>query len=245
VAKREKKSTEASTEASGGKSKTGLIIAGAAVAVAVVAGIIYFGGDSAPVPGAPKQDPEAAALMEAGPLEDIVIGDADAPNTIVEYASMTCPHCANFYTEVFPEVKAKYIDTGKARFIFREFPLDGLALAASMLARCAGNDRFYPMIDGMFETQETWAVPGEDGKNKLLFIAKQAGFSQEKYDKCVGDEELANKVIEQRRRAHEEFGVDSTPSFFINGKRLKGATLKDFEAAIEGGSTDDTPPPSG
>jgi protein-disulfide isomerase len=142
-------------------------------------------------------------------------------------------------------VKEKYIETGKARFIFREFPLDGLALAASMLARCAGDDRFYPVLDGLFETQETWAVPGEDGKTKLLFIAKQAGFSQESFDKCVGDKELGNKIIEQRRRAHEDFGVDATPSFFVNGKRLKGATLKDFEAAIDGKSSEGTPPPSG
>jgi protein-disulfide isomerase len=246
VAKREKKPTEPSTDDVTGKSKTGLYVLGAVVAVALVAGLVYFNKDSGPRdPNAPKVDPEMAALMEAGPLEDVVLGSADAPNTIVEYASMTCPHCAHFYTEVFPEVKEKYIDTGKARFIFREFPLDGLALAASMLARCAGNDRFYPVVDGLFETQETWAVPGEDGKNKLLFIAKQAGFSQESYDKCVGDEELGNKIIEQRRRAHEDFGVDATPSFFVNGKRLNGATLKDFETAIDGKGSEGTPPPSG
>jgi protein-disulfide isomerase len=245
VAKREKKPTEASTEASGGKSKTGFIIAGAAVAVAAVAGIIYFGGDGASAPGAPKQDPEAAALMEPGPLEDIMLGEADAPNTIVEYASMTCGHCAKFHTDVFPEVKKKYIDTGKARFVLREFPLDGLAVAAFMLARCAGNDRYYPMVGGMFETQETWAIPGEDGKQKLALIAKQAGFSQEAFDKCLADKELFDKIVEVRQKAHDEYGVDSTPSIFINGKRLKGVQMEDVEAAIEGGSADDTPPPSG
>ena len=242
MAKRDKKPTETEASADEPKNRTGLYIAGVVVAAAVIGGIFYLRDGGAPDPNAPKVDPDVAALMEAGPLEDIVMGSADAPNTIVEYASMTCPHCAHFYNDVFPQVKEKYIDTGKARFVFREFPLDGLALAASMLARCAGNDRFYPMVDGLFETQETWAVPGEDGKQKLLLIAKQAGFSQDSYDKCVGDKELGNKVIEQRRRANEEFGVDSTPSFFVNGKRLKGVTLKDFEAAIDGGGADDTPP---
>ena len=242
MAKTEKKPTD---EASSEKSKTGLYVAGAAVAVAVVAGILYFGGDSTPVPGAPKVDPDAAALMEAGPLEDIMIGSDDAPNTIVEYASMTCSHCARFHIDVFPELKEKYIDTGKARYVLREFPLDGLAVAAFMLARCAGNDRYYPMVGGMFETQETWAVPGEDGKQKLSLIAKQAGFSQEKFDECLADKELFEKIVEVRKRGHEEFGVDATPSFFINGKRMKGIEIKDFEAAIDGGSAEGTPSPSG
>jgi len=244
VAKREKKPTEPSTDEAAGKSRTGLYVLGAVVAVAIVGGIAYFTNQGgAPDPNAPKVDPDVAALMEAGALEDIVMGNADAPNTIVEYASMTCPHCAHFYNDVFPELKTKYIDTGKARFVFREFPLDGLAIAASMLARCAGNDRFYPLVDGLFETQETWAVPGEDGKQKLLLIAKQAGFSQDAFDKCLADKELFDKIVEVRRRGNEEFGVDSTPSFFVNGKRLKGVTLKDFEAAIDGGGADT--PPSG
>ncbi len=100
--------------------------------------VYFLSADAAPDPDKPKMDPEMAAIMEAGPLEDIVLGDPDADTIIVEYASMTCPHCAHFYKEVFPELKKKYIDTGKARFIFREFPLDGLAVAASMLARCVG-----------------------------------------------------------------------------------------------------------
>jgi len=237
-----KKPTEPSTEDTK-SNKTGLIVGGAVLAAVVVAGIVLFddrGG--APDPNAPKMDPEMAALMEAGPLEDIVLGDANAPFVIVEYASMTCPHCANFYTEVFPQVKEKYIDTGKARFIFREFPLDGLAVAASMLVRCSGNDRFYPMLDGLFETQETWAVPGEDGKAKLLMIAKQAGFSQEAFDKCLADKDLFDKIVAVRKKAHEEYGVDATPSFFVNGKRLKGIGIDKFEAAIEGTGEPDTPP---
>ena len=236
-----KKPTDPSTE-DAKSSKTGLIIAGAVLVTVLVAGILLFRGDGGPNPNAPKTHPEMAALLEGGPLEDFSLGNDDAPIVIVEYASMTCPHCAHFYTEVFPQVKEKYIDTGKARFIFREFPLDGLAVAASMLARCAGEDRFYPMLDGLFETQKTWAVPGEDGKEKLGLIAKQAGFSQEAYDKCLADKELFDKIVAVRKRAHEEFGVDATPSFFVNGKRLPGIGIDDFEAAIEGTGPADTPP---
>ena len=169
-----------------------LIAGGAALAVSLFAapisaaegehGLSAFGDLAYPAdfthfayadPDAPKADPQLAALLEAGPLKDVVLGDPNAETVIVEYASMTCPHCAHFYTEVFPKLKEKYIDTGKARFIFREFPLDGLAVAASMLARCAGDDRFYPMVDGLFETQETWAVAGADGKEKLDLLKLQ------------------------------------------------------------------------
>lgn len=235
-----KKPTEPSTE-DAKSNKTGLIIAGAVLAAVVVAGIFLFRDEGAPDANAPNADPEMAALMEAGPLEDISLGNADAPFVIVEYASMTCPHCAAFYNEVFPQVKEKYIDTGKARFIFREFPLDALAARASMLARCAGEDRFYPMLDGLFETQETWAVP-EEGKEKLALIARQAGFSQDAYEKCVNDTELFDKIVAARKKAHEEFGVNATPTFFVNGKRLKGVGIDAFDAAIEGTGSGDTPP---
>ena len=241
VAKTDKKPTDPSTEAKS-NSKTSLIIAGVVVAVAVVAGIFIFGDGGAPDPNAPKVDPEMAALMEAGPLEDIFMGNDDALFVIVEYASMTCPHCASFYTNVFPQVKEKYIDTGKARFVFREFPLDGLAVAASMLARCSGKDRFYPMLEGLFETQETWALPGEDGKEKLMMIAKQAGISKDSFDKCLADKELFDNIVAVRKKAHEEYGVDATPSFFVNGKRLKGVGIDDFDAAISGSGATDTPP---
>ena len=239
MAKPDKKPTDPSTDASGRKSHTALYVIGGVVIAAIIAGVYFIRDSGARDPNAPKEDPTVAVLMEEGPLEDIVMGDKDAPNVIVEYASMTCPHCAHFYTEVFPEVKTKYIDTGKARFVFREFPLDGLAVAASMLARCSGDDRFYPMVDALFDTQETWALPGEDGKEKLLLIAKQAGFSKDSFDECLADKELFDKIVAVRKKAHEEYGVDSTPSFFVNGKRLKGVTIDVFDEAIEGPS--DTP----
>ena len=114
----------------------------------------------------------------------------------------------SFHTDVFPELKTKYVDTGKVRFVFREFPLDNLAVAAFMLARCAGDDRYFPMVGALFETQKTWAVPGADAKDKLLLIAKQAGISQEQFDKCLADKELFGKIVEVRQRGHEKFGVE-------------------------------------
>jgi protein-disulfide isomerase len=211
-----------------------LAVIAALAAVAVAAGIVYWrGGFDQAGPGGPKKDPDVAELMAPGPLPDIAIGKADAPITIVEYASMTCPHCAQFHTAVLPQLKTKYLDSGQAKLILREFPLDGLAVAAFMLARCAGPDRYYPMVGALFETQGTWAVPGTEGKDKLLLIARQAGFSKEKFDQCLADKDLFNKIVAVRQQANDKFQVDSTPSFFVNGKRMTGDhQLKDFDAAL-------------
>lgn len=171
-------------------------------------------------------------LMKPGPLPDLVLGNPDAKITIVEYASMTCPHCANFNNRVLPELKKKYIDTGQARLVFREFPLDDLAAAGSMLARCAG-DNALPMVDVLFEKQDEW-VTRNDPVSKLFEIAKQAGFTKESFEKCLGDDKLLADIEATRRRANEQFGVNSTPTFFINGKRLSGgSSISDFDKAIE------------
>jgi protein-disulfide isomerase len=172
-------------------------------------------------------------LMKPDALPDLVLGKADAPCTIVEYASMTCGHCANFHTKVFPLIKEKYIATGKVRFIMREFPLDTLAAAASMLARCAGGDKTVPMIDVLFSKQEDWAFQRQNAVPELFKIAKQAGFTQESFDKCLTDQALLDKITQGRERASTKFGVDSTPAFFINGKKLKdGPSIEAFDKAI-------------
>ena len=135
-----------------------------------------------------------------------------------------------------PELKRKYIDTGKVRFILREFPHDGLSVAASMLVRCGAADRDRAtMIEDLFESQATWADPGVDSKDELLQIAKQAGFSQQAFDRCLADRELFDTITDARQRAHDEFGVDSVPTFFVNGARLVGMHwLGDFEAMLGG-----------
>jgi protein-disulfide isomerase len=173
-------------------------------------------------------------LMKAGDLPELAIGPADAKVTIVEYASMTCGHCKTFHTGTYPQLKTKYVDTSKVRFVFREFPLDPRAFAASMLARCAGGDKTLPMVSALFETQGDWAFVKENPTPKLFEVAKQAGFTQESFDKCLTDQALLDKLTAARTRASEVFGVSSTPTFFINGKRLtESPTIEGFAKVLE------------
>ena len=174
-------------------------------------------------------------LMKQGDLkDDAVLGPADAKITVVEYGSMTCGHCANFTTKVFPEFKTKYIDSGKVRYIFREFPLDNLAAAAAMIARCSGGEKTLAMIETLYEKQADWAFTNGNPVPKLFDIAKQAGFTQESFDKCLTDQKLLDQITSGRTHATEAFGVNSTPTFFINGKRLQEVpTLAAFDKVIE------------
>ena len=168
-----------------------------------------------------------ALLMQPGPLGEMALGDEKAPVTIIEYASMTCPHCANFHETTYPELKKKYIDTGKVRFIFREFPLDQLALAAFMVARCAGPDKYFPMIEVLFQQQKTWVTQKPLGP--LLAIAKQAGMSEQSFNECLQDKKMMEGIEDVRQRAIK-LNVQSTPSFFINGKPMRGTfTIEEFE----------------
>lgn len=180
-----------------------------------------------------------AELLKPGSLPDRFLGDGSAPVTIVEYASSTCPHCAHFQETTFPELKKKYIDAGKVKYIFREFPLgtgDDLALAvgAFALARCAGeldSSKYYAMIDTLFAQQNRWAV--EHPIPPLLAIAKQAGFTQKTFEACLDNTKLQKDILASRDRGYEKFGVNSTPTFFINGKRYVGALpIGDFDKAI-------------
>ncbi|TMI99907.1 MAG: DsbA family protein [Alphaproteobacteria bacterium] len=176
-------------------------------------------------------DPTVEELMRPGPLPDLVLGKADAPVTIIEYASMTCPHCANFHKTTYPALKAKYIDTGKVRFIFREFPLDDLAAAASMLARCAGGEKSMALIDVLFASQDKWAV--REPLAALLQIGKQAGFTQATFDECLKDQKLYNNILAMRERASKDYKVESTPTLFVNGKMQKGGiSIEELEKVM-------------
>ncbi len=155
------------------------------------------------------QGPTAEELMRPGPLPDIVLGKADAPVTIVEYASMTCPHCATFSKTTFPALKSKYIDTGKVRFIFREFPLDELAAAAAMLARCIdkeNGEKAMAVIDVLFHSQDKWAV--RNPVPQLQQIAKQAGMGQQAFEECLANQKLYNDVLAMRERGSKEYKVE-------------------------------------
>jgi protein-disulfide isomerase len=195
-------------------------------------------GEATP-PAAAAKAPESqgsvdmAKLLEPGALPEMVLGKTDAPVTIVEYASMTCPHCAHFHATTLPELKTKYIDTGKVRLIFREFPFDPRAEAGFMLARCS-KDNYFPMIDVLFKQQQNWASV-ENAKDALLQISKLAGFSQESFEACLTDQKLLEDVRAVQKRGADEFKVDSTPTFFINGNTYKGAlTIAEMSAIIDG-----------
>lgn len=173
-------------------------------------------------------------LMVKGPLEENILGSAEAPVTIIEYSSMTCPHCANFHKKTLPDLKKKYIDTGKARYIIREFPLDNLAMAAFMLARCAGPKKYFPFVDALYAQQQSWAFVEGNPVPELLKMAKQAGFTKERFEKCLSDQKLLDGLNWVRNRGNQKFNVRSTPTFFINGKQMKGSqNLAAFEKMME------------
>jgi protein-disulfide isomerase len=165
-------------------------------------------------------EPTPEELAQPGPAGDVVLGSDKAPVTVIEYASMTCPHCAHFSQETFPELQKRYIDTGKVKFIFREFPLDALAAAGFMLARCAGNDKFMPIVETLFAKQADWVV--QQPIEPLKAIAKQFGFTEESFNQCLANQKVLDDIQAVRDRASQKLGVNSTPTFFINGKRLQG-----------------------
>jgi len=177
----------------------------------------------------------AAELMKPDALPDMVMGDDKAPVTVIEYASMTCPHCAHFQEVTFPELKKRYIDTGKVRYIFREFPLDSLAAAAFMLARCSSTDdksKYFALVDTLFRQQRQWAV--EKPLPPLLAIAKQAGFTEKSFDDCLSNQKVLDGIESIRQRAVNQFKVESTPTFFINGTKFPGAlSIEDLAKAID------------
>jgi protein-disulfide isomerase len=229
------------------------IIIALIVAAIVVAGVaIYFLTRTEPTvlpsteapttPGAPSAPPATSdmpkspgaggELMQAGPLGEKALGREDAPVTLIEYASMTCSHCAQFANTTYPTMKTKYIDTGKVRYILREFPLDSLAAGAVMLARCAPNDGYFPLVELMFEHQRDWAFV-EKPLDALFALVRQAGFTQESFRACLGNQQILDGISEVRNRG-AEFGVESTPTFFINGQKHAGElTIEELDKLIE------------
>jgi protein-disulfide isomerase len=176
---------------------------------------------------------DAAELAKAGPEGDIALGSETAAVTIIEYASLTCPHCAHFSVTTFPELQKRYIDTGKVRYIFREFPLDPLAVAGFMLARCAGKDKFMPVVQTLFATQSEWMV--ERPIEPLLKIAERMGFTEDSFNQCLRNRKLVEAIKDVQERAASKLGVDMTPTFFVNGEMLVGdVPIDDLVKSVDG-----------
>jgi protein-disulfide isomerase len=200
-------------------------------ALAAAAGLSLLGL----VGSAVAQDVSVADLAKPVPLGDIVLGSENAPVTMIEYASMSCGHCAAFHSDTLPTIKAEYIDTNKVRYIFREFPLDFPAAGASMLARCVGNGdpvKYHAMATTLFAKQQEWAF--KDVREQLRRIAEQAGMDERAFSVCLGNQDMVDALQQGANYAGTKLKVDSTPTFFINGTRVKGAyPLEEFRKVIE------------
>jgi len=187
-----------------------------------------------PIGWAMAQDATAALVAKPVSLPNMALGSAKAPVTITEYSSMSCPHCAAFGENVFPMLRSKYIDTGKVRFVFREFPLDIKAAAASMLARCIANgdaEKYFGTVQLLFQQQQQLMA---QTKNTLKLVGRQAGMSEQDVETCAKDQTLLDKLAADQRFALDVLKVDSTPTFFVNGERLKGAmSFEELEAKVK------------
>jgi protein-disulfide isomerase len=203
------------------------------VAVAAIAAGVWFGtrpSSPAVAPQAAAQTADKTTLLQVQP-NDHVLGDPKAPITLIEYASLTCPHCAHFSVAVLPELKKKWIDTGKVKLIYRDFPLDQTALKAAQLAECAGKDKYFGVIDMIFETQPKWAT-ASDPMAELGKSLRIAGMGENEVKACLANDAVANGVVADYRGG-ETLGVNSTPTLFINGTEFKGArSVEEMDATF-------------
>ena len=210
-----------------------LIVAGGAVAVVAIVAGVYFGTRppaAGPAPTAVAAAPDKAALLGVQ-ASDHVLGDPNAPITMIEYASFTCPHCAHFHTQILPEVKKKWIDTGKVKLVYRDFPLDQVAAKAAQIAECAGKDRYFGVVDLIFRGQQQWAA-AQDPIAELSKPLRIAGLGDAEIKACLANDAKANEVVADFRGG-EAIGVNSTPSLFINGTLYKGArSVEELDATF-------------
>ncbi len=214
-----------------------VILGGLAVVVVVGVGLYQWLGKPA-VTVAPQAEAPAAPAPMAGDAakvrdSDFVIGSPSAPVTLIEYASLTCPHCAEFHNAVLPRLKKEYVDPGKLRVVYRDFPLNAGALRASALARCSGRERFFGFLDLLFKRQAQWAF-GPNPMAALGEIAALGGLTEKDLAACFEDSKLLEQIALQKKEAEEKFGVDSTPSFIINGRKHTGSpSYEGLKAAID------------
>ena len=175
-----------------------------------------------------------AGWAQAREIVEMSMGAPDAPVTLVEYAMFTCPHCKAFQEEVFPQIKANFIDTGKVRLIYREVYFNRPSLWAAMIARCAPADRYFGIVDLLFERQAEWsgAFDSEPMMNELYSIGRQAGLTDEEMQACVTDRAFAEGLVAEFQKNATADGIDATPTFLINGTKVSNMNYADFEAKL-------------
>ena len=161
---------------------------------------------------------------------DLALGDPDAPVTLIEYFSLTCPHCRWFHENIYNRLKPEYVDTGRLRYVARDFPLNAPAVQAAILAHCAGRDRYFTFVDVLFETFDDWASAG-DYPEKLAQIGELGGVSRNQFDACLGDKALEDSIFQGMTAAQAEYNVSGTPTIIVNGERYEGKMR--FEALAE------------
>lgn len=220
------------------------IILPGVIALAIVAGLVWWQtsqpGPSAIAP-APALASESAAEateedIDTSSIVEMTLGDADAPVTVVEYASFTCPHCANFHKDQFKRLKADYIDTGKVRFVFRDVYFDRLGLWAAMVARCGGSERFFGISEMLFDQQRDWIGDGKDPvavADRLRRIGKVAGMEEETLDACLADNDKAKTLVAWYQQNAEADGVKSTPTLVIDGQTHSNMAYDDLKELVE------------
>jgi protein-disulfide isomerase len=199
-----------------------ILAAAGGLAVIAVAVLLYSSA-----PRAPAEEPrEAVAGDQPSPVavgaDEMVMGTPEAPVTIIEYASLTCGHCGRFHNQVLPTLKSEYIDPGLARLVYRDFPLDGLALQASMLAHCAGKERYFGFLEILFRDQARWTT-AEQPQAALAQTARIGGLGEKDFESCLANKDVANKVLQARLEGEKTYQIQSTPTFIINGKKYAGA----------------------
>jgi protein-disulfide isomerase len=212
----------------------------ASIPIAVAVALSGCGGGAmGPAPPIDKATyvPPQAELMAPGPLGERVLGKANAPVTVIEYVSLTCPHCANFQKNLFPRVKKEFIDTGKVRYIVREFPIGHTSGTAAIINRCAPEDKYFFLLNQFLTRQPEW-VSQEVRPDAIYSVAKSSGMSRETFDKCLSNQTIIDGLTEVKQRGRQ-FGVIGTPTFFINSRKAQGeVTYDEIKALIE-----QAPPP--
>ncbi len=168
--------------------------------------------------------PPASAQAEEMALfdDDRILGSAEAPITIIEYSSLTCPHCAAFHADALPRIKETWIADGRARLVYRHFPIGGTALRAAAVANCIEGARYFGFLDLLFKGQKRWAKSGDPLK-VLGQMARLAGLSQEKFEACANDEAEMDRILVRRQDGIQTYGVQSTPTLIVNGRKVEGA----------------------